>query len=197
MPLIQTPGPGRKLQRGLRLTELPDGILAPEIVGVILVEDFSAPLSDLQRGCMGSTDVGPVAAENPILALVRVGAPPQYDLKVSRCWFSTPTTQRVIVGVPTAGILGLTATPNTQFTDFSLVGRPTSQFATDTQIGLPAHRSIFDGLVLADTIVQVSLSLKIGAFNEPPSLTSIFIGGLTVNTNLVGGFEWVESAPEG
>jgi len=197
MPLIQDPTPVRKLQRGLRLTGLPDGVLAPEIVGVILLEDFSAPLSDVERGCRGSASAGAVAAENPLVALVRVGAPATYDLVVTEIFFTSETTQVVFVRVPTAGIVGLAVSGNSSFTDFELPGRPTSQLGTDTQVGVPAGRNLWEGRVIANTQVSLKTEIRIGTIGQGSNLTSLMIAGVTVNTILRGGFKWTESSPQG
>jgi len=197
MPLIQNPNIGRKLQRNLRLTELPDSILAPEIVGVVLVEDASAPLGDEERGCMGATNIGPVALENPILALVRVGAPAAYDLTVNEVHFSTNTAQVITVSVPTAGIAGLSVSGNTSFSDFELPGRPASQLGNDTQVGVPANRILFEVNALADTLYRIPVDIRIGTIGLGSDLTSLMLAGITVNTDLFGGFSWVESAPLG
>jgi len=197
MPLIQTPGPGRKLQRGLRLTSLPDSVLAPEMVGVIIVEDFSAPLTDIERGCHGAVNRSAVAAENSLIALVRVGAPAEYDLKVTKIFFSVQTTQIVHVRVPTAGLTGLTVSANSTFTEQSLNGRPSSQLASNTQVGIPAGRDVFLGRVMLDTVIQLDVEIRIGTIGRGDDLTSIIIAADSVNTGLTGGFVWTESDPQG
>jgi len=197
MPLIQNPGPGRKLQRGLRLTELPDSILAPELVGVILVEDLSAPLSDEERGCMAAGGAGAVAAEFSLLALVRVGAPAQYDLTVTSMHFSSTTAQQIRLIVPTAGIVGLAASANTQFKDFNTPGRPTSQFGIDTQVAVPAGRVLLRYEIEASVTYRVKLQIRLGTFGIGPQLSSLIMVAMTANTLLLGGWEWTESAPQG
>jgi len=197
MPLIQNPSIARKLQRFLRLVDFPDSVLAPETVSVILVEDLSAPLSDIDRGCMGGSSVGPVAAENPIIVLVRVGAPAPYDLTVHEVHFSTPDTQIVSLSVPTAGVTGLAVSSLTSFTDFELPGRPTSQLGLDTQVAIPANRNLFSVFALANTLYRIPLDIRIGTIGQASELTSLMISGLTVNTTLRGGFKWTESAPLG
>jgi len=197
MALIQTPRLVRKLQRALRLTSLPDSVLAPETVAVILVEDLSAPLSDEERGCMGSANAAAVAAENGIMVLVRVGAPAEYDLVVTEAHFSSPTTQRIVIGLPTAGVTGLTVSGNTSFEDFSIPGRPSSQLGFDTQAGIPAHRILLAGLALANTLYRIPLSLRIGTIGDGNDLTSVMIAAGTANADLRAGFKWTEKAPQG
>jgi len=197
MSLIQNPTIGRKLQRSLRLTALPDSILAPEIVGVILVEDQSAPLVEEERGCMGTTELAAVALENPIILLVRVGAPAPYDLTVKAAHFSTTTDQILQLSVPTVAVVGLTVAGDTQFTDMELPGRPASQLGRDTQVGVPTRRTIWQGFCLANTPYRIPLALRIGTIGKGSNLTSLMIAGITVNTTLRGGFEWTESVPQG
>lgn len=197
MAIIQNPAISRKLQRGLRLTGLPDAVLAPEIVGTILLEDWSKPLSDIDRACMGSAGVGAVVGEQGIIVLVRVGAPAPYDLVVTEAWFSSTTTQQVILGVPTAGVSGLSVSGNTSFTDLELPGRPASQLAIRTIAVLPANRVIFDGEVLASTVLHIPLNLRIGTIGQGDDLTSLMLAAGTANTLIRGGFKWVEAAPQG
>jgi len=197
MALIQNPSIGRKLMRALRLTSLPDSVLAPETVPVILVEDLSAPLSDVERGCMGADDESAFAAQNSIGVLVRVGAPASYDLTVTAVHFSSPTAQAVRLIVPTAGVVGLTVSAQTSFTDFNIAGRPTSQMGRDTQIGVPAGRILGQYLILADTHYRIPVNIRIGTIGQGDDLTSLMIAALTVNTDLTFGFEWTESLPLG
>jgi len=195
--IIQSPSIGRKLQRLLRLTSLPDSILAPETVPVILVEDVSAPLDDIERGCMGVGSNGAVAAENGIVVLTRVGAPATYDLRVTEFWVSSPTTQNLILGVPTAGVVGLTASGNTSFTNGEIAGRPTSQLGFDTQVAVPAHRVLWEGQVLADTTFRMKIDHRIGTIGIGSDLTSLMIAAATQNTLMRAGFKWTEALPQG
>lgn len=197
MPLIQNPTPGRKLQRGLRLTDLPDSVLAPEIVGVILLEDYSAPLSDISRGCIGRSAGGPTALENIGISLVRAGSPPQYDLVVTRAWFSTTTTQEIRLVVPSTPLVGKTLSPDTSFTDLELPGRPSSELGVISQVGIPAGRNIMTMHVLANTLIQIAVDIRIGTIGQGDDLTTLLIIAGDVNTRLVGGFDWVESEPQG
>lgn len=197
MPLIQNPGPGRKLQRAMRLTELPDSILAPEIVGTILLEDLSAPLTDTSRGCMGMAQAGAVLAENAIIVLVRVGAPARYDLQVTDLLFVSGIVQEIRVIVPTAGVFGLTASGATSFTDFELPGRPSSQLGLDTQVGFPAGRILMRFTVEPDVFYRIPVKIRIGTIGIGDELTSIMIGAVTTNTVLRAGFIWTESSPLG
>ncbi len=196
MPLIQNPNIGRKLQRSLRLTELPDGILAPEVVAVILVEDASAPLSDEERGCMVGEGVGPVALENPFLVIQKT-ALSQYDAVVTGAWFSSDTDQIVRLGVPTTFVTGLTGSANTTFTDLQTPGRPASLVGFDTAVGAPGVKLLGDYLVLANSPLHIPLQVRLGVEGFGPSLSQLMIAGLTVNTALRAGFSWIESAPLG
>lgn len=193
MPLIQSATIARKLMQSLRLTALPDSILAPETVAVILVEDLSAPLSDENRGCMGSVALGPVAAENSFVTLERVGD--SYALDVTEVHFGVTTSQNVLVAAATTALTGITASANKQFENFSLPGQPTSLLGSDTAVGLPASRNLYRGPVLANTIYRIPLNIRIGGDEE--GVFGLFVGAETVNTVLFAGFKWTESAPLG
>jgi len=194
--LIQTPRLARKLQRALRLTALPDSVLAPETVPVILVEDLSAPLSDEDRGCIGAGRQGAVAGENSILSLVRVGAPAPYDLVVNQIFVSTPTTGLITIRKNTAAVVGLTAL-NTTFMDFQTPGRPSSQFARDSQVGIPAGIQLYQFRILADELKILEVNIRVGTIGDGNDNTTITMAHEANNADLVGGYQWTESAPQG
>ncbi len=195
-PIIQDPTTGRKLQRGLRLTSLPDSILASEIVGVVLLEDWSSPIGGFERACTGNAVQGAVALENPHITLVRVGLGIPYELVVTRVWFSTTTSQRIAIRQPSA-LAGQVASTDTSFTDFGVPGRPSSQVGTLSQVGATAGRRLFSGNVIADTIYRFDVRYRLGTFGDGVVLTALAIIGETVNTLLTAGFEWTESPPLG
>lgn len=195
-PIIQDPTTSRKLQRGLRLTSLPDGILAPEIVGVVLLEDWSEPLGDVSRGCTGVGAIGATALENSHITLVRVGLGDPYDLVVTRLWFSSTTTQEIRVMQPTA-LSGQSAQTNTSFSDFSIPGRPTSQIGALSQVGVVAGRRLLSARVLADTTYRFEVKYRLGTFGDGVVLTALVIAAATVNTDLFAGFDWTEASPLG
>lgn len=197
MAVIQVSRLARKLQRSLRLTHLPDSILSLETVPVIVVEDLSAPLEDEDRGCMGASTVAAVAGENSIVVLTRVGAPAEYDLVINSIAVSSPTTQQIIIAKPTAGVVGLFVSGNTNFTNFTIPGRPSSQLGLDTQIGLPPHSVLAIYEILAQTTYLIPLKVRIGTFGDGQDFTSLMVAAPTVNTQLSVGFNWTESAPQG
>ena len=197
MPLIQTPAIARKLQRFLRLTELPDSVLAPETVPVILVEDLSAPLTDIDRGCMGATNAAGVAGELGLISLVRVGAPASYDLRVTEFHFAVASSMLVTLDVPTVPVVGLTPTTSTTFTDFNLPGRPTSQLGIDTVGVLPASRILYEIEALSNTTYRLPLDIQMGTIGQGSDLTTLLIVARTTNIALRGGFKWTESDPRG
>ncbi len=179
------------------MTDLPDSVLAPELVGVILVEDYSAPLTDIERGCRGSDAVAAVAAEFGIIVLVRVGSPARYDLVATEAHFSTQADAIVTVGVPTAGVAGLTASDQTTFEDQELPGRPTSQLGLDTQVAVPANRTLYQLTVLSNTMYRIPLSQRLGTVGLGDDLSSLMIASGTANIILRGGFTWTERPPLG
>ncbi len=194
MPLIQTSTIGRKLQRSLRLVELPDAILAPEIVPVILVEDATAPLSDEERGCMGSSGIGPVALENPFVGLTRAVAPSDtYDLRVTEAHVSSTTAGELIVAIATEDFAtAMAVSGQTSFDDMEIPGRPSTLMGVDTLVGLPNHRTIVTIQAIANTTYRVPLDLRIGRLGLGDSLVGVFVGAETVNVQIRGGFRWTE-----
>lgn len=190
MPLIQSPGPGRKLQQGLRLVALPDAVLSPEIVAVVVVEDFSAPLSDISRACIGSEAFGSAVAQLPIISMVRVGNPAPYDQIITKVFFSSENDQAVHVVRPSAAVVGITISDNTGFTDFNLPGRPTSQLGF-FEGSFPAGINILQARVLAGVFYQFDLNVRMGTVDGFGN--ALLIVGSVANTVLFGGFEWTES----
>jgi len=195
--LIQSPNIGRKLMRSLRLTAQPDVVLAPETVGVILLEDLSAPLSDIERGCMGSEFQAAVAAEFGIVVLTRAGAPATYDAIVTAVTLMSTANDVLEISVPTAGVVGLTTSANTIFTDLELPGRPTSPLGTDTQVAVPARRILMRVQVLALTFVRIPLNIRLGTIGVGSELPALMINATTVNQSIRAGFEWTEGSPQG
>ncbi len=197
MALIQSPVIARKLQRLLRLTGLPDSVLSPETVPVIVVEDVSDPLLGEAKGCAGVGFVAAVAAEFPKVVLVRVGSPAQYRLKVTRIFYSSTGAGQVTVRIPTVAVSGLTISGNTSFLDLELPGRPSSQLATDT-IAVPiAARPIYSGPILSNTIEVLDVDIDIGTVGVRAGLSAIEIEGDNVNRDLIAGFFWTEAPPLG
>jgi len=196
MTLIQRPGPTRKLQQALGLTHQPDGILGPEIVGVILLEDLSEPLSDVERGCMGGGSQAAVALENSFIALTRQLANPRGTIRITGAFISTSVDMRVMIRTPTVDLTGMTDIP-ASFTDRKIAGAPSTLFQRDTTVGLPTGGQLWRGLVLANTPVQISLAVKLGNLADGTGRSSILIGCETVNAELSGGFYWTEADPPG
>ena len=198
MALIQNPAISRKLQRFLRLTALPDAVLSPETVPVVVVEDLSAPLSDQERGCSGVGNILAVAGEISLLSLVRVGAPASYDLIVTGIIFSAPNNNTTIrVHQAPGGIGTLTILPHTSFHDFSIPGRPTSQLGFDTQVGIPAGRILYEYNVLAGTTYRIPVNIRIGTVGDGVEQNSITVAMANTAEQLQAGFEWTESGPLG
>jgi len=195
--LIQSPDIGRKLQQNLRLTELPDQVLASETVAVIVVEDLSDPLLGTALGCMGSVRRAAVAAENSIVVLTRVGSPATYSLKVTKVFISSPNAQIVTLAVPTVGVTGLTLSGSTSFRDFNTPGRPSSSLGSDTTAAVPAHRNLFQGRLTADTPLILKVDLELGTIGQGDDLTGLMVIAETQQTDLIAGFEWTEAPPLG
>lgn len=193
-PIIQTPTIARKLQRSLRLTGLPDSVLAEETVSVILVEDLSAPLTDESRGCYGVGNQGGVAAENSLVALVLVGIPASYNAVITKIEVSTDTPQSIRIIRPTVGLAGFQVLA-TQFGDFQIPGAPTSVLQRDTSAaGIPAGVIIKQLRVLADSPISIPVDIRLFGANL---LNAVLVGAETVDTALTVGFEWTESPPLG
>ena len=199
MALIQNPAITRKLQRFLRLTTIPDAVLAPETVGVVIVEDLSAPLTDQERGCAGVANVLGVVGEKGLISLVRVGAPAQYDLVVTAITMFTPTLAGQIIRVhaPPGGTGTLNISPQTSFTDFTIPGRPSSQLGFDTQAAVPLGEILYEVSLQAATPYRIPVNIRIGTLRDGVEKNSLTIACAIDDVQLMGGFEWTESGPLG
>lgn len=193
MALIQSPSIVRKLMRSLRLTSLPDGVLAPETVPVIIVEDLSDPLSDVSRSCGGAVNRAAVAGEQSHIGLIKTSD--DYDLIVTDIFLSGTANQSLEIGLPLENLLGLTTSGESAFLDRDTPGRPSTIIGSDTAAALPSHTAIWRGIVLGNTIYHLKVKIRLGG--DLPGRRSIMILANSTNTILEGGFWWSESDPEG
>jgi len=179
--------------RALRLTALPDAILAPETVGVVLVEDLSAPLSDISRSCGGAVNVAAVAAQQGHIGLIKTSN--NYDLVVTRCVIASSATMGVEIGLPTVDLTGLATSGETAFLDRDTPGRPSTILGTDTAAALPAHTAIWRGRILANHTLIIELNVRLGG--NAAGVNSIMVHSNNTNAQIEGGFFWTESDPQG
>lgn len=195
MSLIQTSVIARKLQQFLRLTELPDSLLAPDVVAVIVVEDLSDPLTGDARGGVGVTRQNAVVAENSMVALTRVSN--QYRLTLNKIFINTDTAQLISVIAASPPLTGMTPSINTSFTDMKTPGRPSSILSLDSKVAVPPGRQLWRSRILASTPVTVEIALDVGAPDDELPLTDVVVVGEALNTALTVGFAWTESPPLG
>ena len=190
MSQIQTSDQARKLQRGLRLTSLPDSILAPEIVGVIILEDYSKPLIGTEFGCSAGTTRGAVAAEFSQVILRRPNA--QIRVKVLRVFIGASSAQAILISIPNTPPGGFTELASRVFNDLEVPGRPSAFFGSDTAIAIPARRDMYSIRVPADQSIVVTLDIDLGAPGVGNGDTDVLFANTVVNTSLSVGLEWVE-----
>jgi hypothetical protein len=195
MPLIQDPTIARRLQTSLRLTSLPDSILAPEVVPVILVADETNRLGDQVRGCAGMGTPGAVAAQNATAVLTRQN--PTYELVCQRIWISTGSSGLYMVFAPTLPITGLTDSGNTSFTDMMTAGRPASPLGVGNTAGVPAGRVLHRFDVAAGRTERFETEIRVGQAGIGDGLSQIAVICNTANVAATIGFDWVESPPLG
>jgi len=193
--LIQNPTISRRLQTNLRLTHPPDSILAPETVAVIIVDDYTSPIDDESRGCAGANVVGAVAAERGLCGLIRVN-PNQYDLVVSGVMVTCQTAQLFDLRIPTVAVTGPTPSGNTNFVDFNLPGRPSTQLVVDTNAVAIVGRNLLtfecDGL----NPVIIPLGIRIGT-GDPVGSDTIILQSQSNNLPFQVSWTWTEGPPLG
>lgn len=104
MPLINIPGPGEKLRTNYALNQPPDPTLAPEIVPVVIVDDFSDPGAS-GRDAMGFISHTAAAGSQPVIALV-ANATSSRRYIIKRITAVSNSNDTLIVSFP-LGVTGL------------------------------------------------------------------------------------------
>lgn len=192
MALIQRPAITRRLQRALGLTSVPDGVLAPEIVGVVIVEDLSRSLDAEEiRPCMAGADSVALAGERSHITISRRSA--SVEVVCTGVTFSSPVTSHFQLILPTA--LVTVVVPRGQFNDRTLPGRPSSDVGVGTLVAGVTGNRILELVVLANDPVHIPLNIRLGAPGDPSSQVSVQVDAF--NQLVRGGFTWVESPPLG
>ena len=200
MPIIQVPDIALKLYRRFRLESVPDSLLAPETVPVVIVEDLVGyNVTGAERQCRGSTDQGSTIAEFAISGLVNFNV--NAEIKVTGVWISSQTTQRWTLLRPTAGVVGMANDPDKSFVDFRIEGEPEASVQKQTIIALPPGRAMWTGMVLADTLVYIPLDLtlkksEVSPMGAMPGSAILALCELA-NTNQFVAWEWTEGVGEG
>jgi len=199
-PLIQKPDIALRLKKFLGLTELPDSVLAPEVVATIEVGNVTEGV--LTRQCMGSRIETAVAMEFPIIALrsnPAAGAPRDVQIVLTKVVVSSGTTQQIILG-NTGAVLGVLVAGEKAFADNDLVGNPSSEIGGATNVAIPAMNDLIRHPILANTprefLILQGRGFKFGVQAANLFQNSFIVVGASVNTNLQASFEWSESEPD-
>lgn len=164
MSLIQIPDLGIRLKEFLGLTELPDQVLAPEMVAVIQVADLSAGGGGLPS--LGGATRAAVAAERQTISLSSPVAAgnlrPKILVKDVTIASNADTSW-------TLAITGAAYTPDTisgdkRWADLDGEGRPSAQVGSDSRAAgaLPAVGIIGHYRTLANTSLRIPLNLSLG-----------------------------------
>jgi len=199
MPHIQDPTIGRSLQRGLRLTALPDSVLAPEVVPVIVVADFTGgQFGDVVRGCHGSINQIGVAAEQSHGSVRRASIGTEVIVKGFD--YSGPTNlQLIIARLEEAPPLGLTESNEKQFDDFDTPGRPSAILETGTFAGVdvPQVNILARHVVLANVRNNISFGAGLRLGTPGTFQDQVFCFTLESNVTCRFNFVWEERPPLG
>jgi len=197
MPIIQSPNIGLRLKKLLSLTHLPDAVLAPEIVGVILVGDVSE--GALVRHCQGSVVIPGVAAEVAVAALRNTpvsGSPRDVAVRVTKVTISSDAAQLLELRITGATLGTLTTVGDKRFTDLDQVGTPASEVGGQTRPVLPASGLLVPFLAGAAVMNTIDLDILFGTVAAGQFQNSLFVSGATVATGLQVGWFWDEFTPE-
>ena len=200
MPIIQVPDIALKLYRRFRLESVPDSLLAPETVPVVIVEDLVGyNISGAERECMAGLGQGATVAEFSIVGLVNFN--PNEEIRVTGVWLSSSSTQMLSLLRPTAGIVGMANSPDKSFVDFRIGGEPEASVQSQTIAVIPPGRLMWVGRVLPDSPVYVPLDLtlkksEVSPMGAMPGRAILAVAN-TANSGLFVGWEWTEGIQEG
>ena len=194
MPIIQVPDIALKLYRRFRLESVPDSLLAPETVPVVIVEDLSDFMVEGGgRPCMGATDVAPVAAQVGYAVLGNVAE--QTRVRVSHVNIDVQTAMQVLVIAHTQ--TAITITPGSKaFLDRRVRGNPQSLIGFGASVVPPVGITIWNNWVLARAPTRIPIGMLLGS-GEFAGNSRIVVRAVTVNVAMRIGFEWIEGVPEG
>lgn len=175
--------------RGLGLTHPPDSILAPELVGVILVEDYSKELDELTRAAAGSITQAAVAGQQSNCFIMADDGAEFFVL--DRIIVRADITTDISVIVPNVLLAPLT-TAKGQYRDLALIGRPQAEMGAFTgaaPAGIRVHQLQIQPTVLGVNILDVDYTLRLRT-NETQA--PICISTAQQQVALAVSFDWRE-----
>ena len=200
MPIMQVPDIALKLYRRFRLESVPDSLLAPETVPVVIVEDLVGyNITGGERECRGSTGQGAIIAEFALSGLVNFN--PNAVIKATGVWLSSTTSQLMTLLRPTVGIVGMTNSSDKSFMDFRISGEPQASVQRQSIVALPAGRAMWELRILAETPIYIPLDITLDRSEVSPMGAmpdrAVLVACSVANTNLFVSWEWTEGAQEG
>lgn len=198
MALIQTPGIGRKLQQRYRLQELPDGVLAPEVVPVVLVDDLSAFLEETERPCLGTAFVSATVGQFSQVAYISRGTKGTYKSVLRGVLVSVGAATDIIIrrASPTiAWTIFVTESFTRTFQEFGVAGLPQDFIGAAANAALEAGTDFVRVQMPANTPRYIPLNLSLAG----PRFTNraIMVAAATVNIGCRCTFYWTEGTPNG
>lgn len=203
-PLIQIPDPGEKLRQRYRLQRPYDGPLAPEIVPVVLVDDFSG---DLFGG-------------GPRAAMASVAVPTPNLGNNAQFWFTlfygqSATIRRLYLKTNHSGtatfnlyrvdgkILGITEIGTKQWRNFTYGGKPTA-FLAGSQSGTSSYGNAYlmgtryqDPTAQGDILWDLDLYLQKEQQSDTGLTNAFFIEHSPVSVGFNVTVEWEEGQISG
>ncbi len=192
MPLIQIPDYSLKLQRALRLTNPPDSVLGPEIVGVILVDDLTKGGRGTIRKCAGVGSAGAVVAETAIITLTHAtaaGQPREYLATCTRVIVSSSVNVTVNIAITGAPVVGLAVSGESAHLNLDNPGRPTSPIQQGNEAVVVANNQLYRCRVGANDTKIIDTEIFLGS-QRFQNHVFVFAGAQNVGFNC--SFEWTE-----
>lgn len=195
-PLIQKPDIALRLKKFLGLTNLPDSVLAPEVVATVTVGDLTE--QSLDRKCAGSSAQAASVGNLSLVALRNqpaAGTPRDVQVKATQIIVSSSALQEIRIG-NTGAALGALVGGEKAFRDNDQVGQPSCELGNATPAAQPAMNVLKRIVLLADTPFTLDLDFLFGVVRANLFQNSYFAITTLVNTTLHASFEWIESSPD-
>lgn len=168
---------------------MPDAVLAPEIVPVVLVADYSSDTSSgVERLCHGLLDQPGVAGE---FSFVAIGQPtPRLGsvMILDRMLIEASAGQLIQLCFPLVALTGLSFQSTKVYADFNTEGQPGGAIGIDTDAALPS-RTIFHAIRVPGGGPPIELITRIVL---GPGQIPLLINATSVNTRLTINLDWRE-----
>ena len=200
-PLLNVPSLALKLLRRYRLTALPDSVLGPEIVGVVLLDDLTdyEEKGGFNRICYGAISASGAAGLTLQVALVNTL---RERIRVTDVWVSFVSTSAFRIIRPRGPLTGFVDGGSKTFGDFRLPGEPQAVIQSVAK-ALPPRSNVWLGFGGDVARVPIHVPVNVTLEGGPPGVTvepgarALIVHPDEFNIPFTVTFRWIEGIPEG